>query len=75
MPYDYQIIAAIFVGVFGILGILSALVDHRSPISGVIVVFCAVGLGYWAWVLSEGTLTLDEIPNAFFRIMGSVLNN
>ncbi|GHA56313.1 hypothetical protein GCM10008927_22580 [Amylibacter ulvae] len=75
MQYDYQIVATIFFGVLGIIGALSAMVDRRSPLAGVTLMLVAAGFGYWAWVLSEGTLTMEEIPSALFRIMASILNN
>lgn len=70
MPYDYQLLAAVFIGVFGVLRTLAAVADQRSPAFGLIYVIVACGLGYWAYDIAGGDLTFQDIPEALFRVIG-----
>lgn len=74
MPYDYYLLGGFFVCLLGILSIISSMVDQRSPLGGV--VFCAIGGGllYYAWVLSDEKLVGQDVPDAFFRVLGQILN-
>ncbi len=74
MPYDYYLLGGFFVGLLGILGIISAMVDQRSPMGGVVICVIASTLIYYSWLLSEKTLVGQDLPDAFFRILGRIVN-
>jgi hypothetical protein len=71
MPYDYQLVIGVILLAFSIVALLGDLAESRSPIRSVLVVLVSVGLVYWAWLISDSTLTPYSVPDSVFRIMSN----
>lgn len=69
MPFDYQLVAGIIIAIFSFVGITNAMLEKRSPLTGLIVFLVGAGLIGWAWMLSDGTLNIQDVPDAVFRII------
>lgn len=74
MPYDYHLVIGALFCVIGLLHGASLMVDHRSPIGGLILFIAGAALVGWAWMLSDGELTMLDLPNSLFRILGAWIN-
>lgn len=71
MAYDYQLVGGTILLLLGIVGLANALVERRSPLIGVVVLLAGVGFLGWAWVLSEGQLEVQSLPDAVFRLIAA----
>lgn len=71
MPYDYQLVIGVILLAFSIVALLGDLAESRSPIRSVLIVLVSVGLVYWAWIISDSTLTPYSVPDSVFRIMSN----
>jgi hypothetical protein len=69
MPYDYQLVCGTLIVIIGLVGTTNAMVEKRSPIFGLVGVLIGAGLIGWAWVLSDGTLTPQHLPQAVYRLI------
>jgi hypothetical protein len=71
MPYDYQLVIGVVLLAFSVVALLGDLAESRSPMRNVMVVLVSVGLVYWAWILSDNSLTPYSVPDSMFRIMSN----
>ena len=71
MPYDYQLVGGVLIVIIGLVGMITAMAEPRSPIFGVIGILIGAGMLGWAWTLSDGSLTLQHVPQAVFRLIAS----
>ena len=71
MDYDYQLVGGTLLVIFGLVGTTNAMVEKRSPLTGLIGVLAGVGLLGWAWILSGETLTPQELPQAVYRLIAA----
>lgn len=74
MPYDYQLVGGALIAVIGLLHGASLMVDQRSPLGGIVLFLVGIGLVGWAWQISGEDLVIFDLPNAVFRILGTLLN-
>jgi len=74
MSYDYFIIIGVLTVVVGAIVTASRMLDERSTLSGIATVVLGAGLIYYGWLLSDKSLVPQDFPDAFMRIMGSILN-
>jgi hypothetical protein len=74
MPYDYQLACGGPLAAVGILSFFAALVEQRRPLIGIFLMIIGCGLIGWAWEISGQELTLHDLPDSLFRILGSWLN-
>ncbi len=71
MPYDYQLVGGTLIIMIGLVGMTNAMVEKRTPIFGLVGILAGAGLLGWAWVLSDGTLTPQHLPQAVFRLIAA----
>lgn len=71
MPYDYQLVAGVFVMALSLVAVANAMVDRRSPLAGFVGVLAGLGLLVWAWMMADGGLGVTDVPEAIFRIIAS----
>ncbi len=69
MPYDYQLVGGTLIVIIGLVAVTNAMVERRSPLSGLIGVLVGAGLLGWAWVLSDQSLTPQHLPQAVYRLI------
>ena len=70
MSYDYQLAGGTLLVVFALVAVINAIVEHRSPLLGLIGLALGGGLIVWAWVLSEQELRAQDVPLAYYRLIG-----
>lgn len=69
MPFDYQLVGGTLIVIIGLVGVTNAMVERRSPLYGLIGLLVGAGLLGWAWMLSDGSLTPQHLPQAVFRLI------
>ncbi|WGI21672.1 hypothetical protein [Amylibacter sp. IMCC11727] len=69
MPFDYQLVGGTLIFIIGLVGVTNAMVERRSPLYGLIGLLVGAGLLGWAWMLSDGSLTPQHLPQAVFRLI------
>ncbi|WP_113913144.1 hypothetical protein [Roseovarius dicentrarchi] len=74
MTPDVILVTGIILGVFSVPAIVSTMSDRRSPGAAIIVLISAGGLVIWATSIKPGGYSLTDVPNAFVRVIGHILN-
>lgn len=74
MNSDLLLVIGIVLAAFSIPSLLSAYSESRPPRVAAVVVVGALALVAWALSTSPGGYSFAEIPKAFVRVIGSVLN-
>ena len=69
MAYDFQLVGGVLLLILGAVGIANALVEQRSPLHSGIGFLMGGALIVWAWLLSGQALTVQDLPNAVFRLL------
>ncbi|MEJ6708822.1 MAG: hypothetical protein QNK92_08490 [Amylibacter sp.] len=49
----------------------NAMVEKRTPIFGLVGILAGAGFLGWAWVLSDGALTPQHLPQSVFRLIAA----
>lgn len=55
----------------GLVGMTNAMVEKRTPIFGLVGILAGAGFLGWAWVLSDGALTPQHLPQSVFRLIAA----
>ncbi|WP_212524915.1 hypothetical protein [Actibacterium sp. MT2.3-13A] len=74
MQSDYYLVAGIVIGGFAIASLVSAWTDGRVPRGGVLLVLVSGGLIALAIMSSPMGYRLNDVPGAFIRVVGEILN-
>lgn len=69
---DAMLVAAVLLGGFGIIGILSSRAEGRVSWSGAVLCALSGFFGYSAWHVLGGVVPSD-IPNAFVHVLAAAL--
>lgn len=69
---DAMIVAAVLLGGFGGIGVLSARADGRWPLAGLVLCGLAGFFGYSAWQ-GLGGIAPSDIPSAFVHVLAALL--
>lgn len=72
MQNDIYLVTGIIVLVFAIPSVLSALSDGHAPRIAAILLLIGGGLVALAFATKPGGYTLEDVPNAFVRVVGYV---
>lgn len=73
MDSDLSLVIGIIMAVFAIPALLSAFSEGRAPRVGAILVMIASGLIVVAVLNRPSGYRLDEVPDAFVRVIGKYL--
>ncbi|UWQ29350.1 hypothetical protein K3555_16425 [Leisingera sp. M527] len=73
MGTDLPLIAGLVIAGFSVPSILSAFSEQRPPRASVATILIAIGLIAYAVIMKPGGYRIDEIPDAFFRVLGRLL--
>lgn len=73
METDLPLIAGLVIAGFSVPSVLSALSERRPPRASVVTILIAIGLITYAVMMKPGGYAIDEIPDAFFRVLGRLL--
>ncbi len=74
MTNDTFLVVGIIVLVFAIPSIVSSFVDSRAPRLGAIAVLIGGGLVVLAVTQQPGGYSIADVPRAFTRVIGGLLN-
>ncbi|MEM8578012.1 MAG: hypothetical protein AAGF60_09200 [Pseudomonadota bacterium] len=74
MNTDIALVLGIIIGGLSIPSILSALSDRRSPRASAVTILIAGCLIYYALSTRPGGYTVQDVPDAFIRVVALVLN-
>ncbi|MCF6433079.1 hypothetical protein [Leisingera sp. MMG026] len=73
MGTDLPLIAGLVIAGFSVPSILLAFSERRPPRTSVATILIAIGLIAYAVMMKPGGYRIDEIPDAFFRVLGRLL--
>lgn len=73
MDSDLMLVVGLIVGVLSLPALLNAWTEGRAPRAGAIMVMIAIGLIVAATRTKPGGYRVDEVPDAFFRVLGRLL--
>ncbi|HEY9038464.1 MAG TPA: hypothetical protein VIN05_05935 [Roseovarius sp.] len=73
MTPDLILVIGIVLVVFSIPAIVSAISDQRPPRVAALVLIAGGSLAVWAIQQKPGGYSLNEVPNAFVRVVGQVI--
>ncbi|SPH19852.1 hypothetical protein ASD8599_00592 [Ascidiaceihabitans donghaensis] len=73
MEPDIALVAGIIVAIFAIPSMLSALTDRRAPRASAITILIAGGLIIYAIQTKPNGYSLQDVPNAFVRVVAQIL--
>lgn len=73
MDADLALVLGVVIAGLSIPSIISSVGDGRSPIASVLTVLIAAGFIVYAFATHPGGYTLEDIPNAFVRVVARVL--
>jgi hypothetical protein len=73
MEPDIALVLGVVLAGFSIVGIFSAISDSRGPRVSAITVLIAGGLIVYALQTQPGGYTIEDIPNAFVRVVSKIL--
>lgn len=74
MLSDYYLVAGVIVGGFAVASLVSAWSDGRAPRAGMLLALTAGGLVALAILSSPTAFRIEDIPAAFFRVIGEIVN-
>ena len=73
MDTDSALVLGLITGGFAMVSILSAFSDGRGPRASILTVLISGGLITYALRARPGGYRLDEIPDAFYRVVATFL--
>ena len=73
MSSDQILVLGLVLGVFSVPAIFSALSERRTPRVAAFVIIAAGCLVIWAFNKKPGGYTLEDIPNAFIRVVADII--
>ncbi|MEL6464731.1 MAG: hypothetical protein AAFQ58_07160 [Pseudomonadota bacterium] len=73
MNPDLLLVLGILIAGFSIPSVLSAISDQRAPRASAITILIAGGLIFLAMQTKPGGYTLQEIPDVFVSVIGSLI--
>ncbi|MEP1520567.1 hypothetical protein [Ascidiaceihabitans sp.] len=73
MEPDIALVVGIIVAIFAIPSMLSALTDRRAPRASAITILIAGGLIIYAIQTKPNGYSLQDVPNAFVRVVAQIL--
>jgi hypothetical protein len=74
MLSDYYLVAGVVVGGFAVASLVSAWADGRVPRAGMLLALVGGGLIALAILSSPTAFRIEDIPAAFFRVIGEIVN-
>lgn len=74
MESDLALVGGIIIGALGISSVMSAIVDGRGPRGSAVLLLLSGVMIWWAFNNSPGGYTFQTIPDAFIRVVSSILN-
>ena len=74
MNSDYFLVAGVVVGGFALASLVSAWTDGRVPRGGALLLLVAGGLIAAAIITSPTGYVIEDIPGAFYRVIGAIIN-
>jgi hypothetical protein len=74
MQSDLYLVAGLVIGALAIPAVVSAFSDGRVPRAGAIMVMVSIGLLVAALSTRPGGYRIDEVPSAFVRVIGRLVN-
>lgn len=73
MTNDLFLVIGVVVLALSIPSVLGALIDHRAPRIPAIMILIGGGLVALAVTQQPGGYTLEDVPNAFVRVIGQFI--
>lgn len=73
MEADLALVIGLLLAGFSLVGIFSAISDGRGPRASALTILIAGGFVVYALQTQPGGYTLEDIPNAFVRVIGQFL--
>lgn len=70
MDPDLALTLGLVIGGFSIPSIMSAITDGRAPRASALTILIATALVLYALTTKPGGYTLNQIPDAFFGVLG-----
>ncbi|MGC9368481.1 MAG: hypothetical protein ACP5DX_02970 [Paracoccaceae bacterium] len=74
MNSDYYLVAGIVVGGFALASLVNAWTDGRVPRGGMLLALVSGGLIALAIMNSPMGYRIEDIPGAFYRVIGEIIN-
>ncbi|MEO0391158.1 MAG: hypothetical protein AAF218_09500 [Pseudomonadota bacterium] len=74
MNADIALVLGIIIGGLSVPSVLSAITDRRAPRASMLTILLAGGLIYYALNTQPGGYTLQDVPDAFVRVVAMVMN-
>lgn len=74
MESDYYLVAGIVVGGFALASLVSAWTEGHLPRAGMLLALVSGGLIALAIISSPTGYRIEDIPTAFFRVVGEIIN-
>ncbi|MDJ0630561.1 MAG: hypothetical protein QNJ44_20050 [Rhodobacter sp.] len=74
MTQDLLLVIGLIIAAFAIPSIMGAIADRRSPRTAAIAVMIGGGLIILAYTQRPGGYTLEEIPEAFVRVVAHFIS-
>lgn len=71
---DVALVLGVLLVAFSIPSVLSRLSDGRSPLVGILLAVLGGGLVWRVYATQEAVATLEDVPMAFIRVVGTLLN-
>ncbi|WP_099826765.1 hypothetical protein [Oceaniglobus indicus] len=74
MQPDIALVLGVIFAALAFPALLSSFSEGRAPRSAAVLIVLAAGLIYWATTSHPGGYALDDIPGAFVRVIGRIVN-
>ncbi|SEK57407.1 hypothetical protein [Roseovarius nanhaiticus] len=74
MNSDQILVLGVVLGVFAIPAIVSAISDRRTPRVAALVLIAAGCLVIWAVSIKPTGYSITDVPKAFVRVVGGLMN-
>ncbi len=74
MSFEIALVAGSVLAVLSVVSVLTAMIEGRKPRVASIVVVIAGSLLLWAAAIAPDGLQMSDIPRAYYKVIGSVLN-
>lgn len=73
MQPDIALVFGLILAAFSLIGILSAFSDRRAPRASAVTILIAGGMILYALQSQPGGYRLNDVPDAFVRVLGQFL--
>ena len=73
VDHDLVLVVGLALVCLSVISLLSALVDERPPVVGVLAMATGVGLAAWGAIGTRHSLNPADLPNLIYTVLGRYL--